>query len=586
MSRQIRVPACPLQATAFACLLLVTSFGAQAQGIPSAPKPFVEELRQQERERTLREQQERNVDTRPQEEARTEDQRLPAQEAPCFRIDRLTLTGERSDSFEWVLDAAAGLRGDDSPMGRCIGTQGVNIVLARLQQALIAKGWVTTRVLATPQDLSQGTLMLTIVPGRIAAIRFAGGTDSGYGATTSLRNAIPAQPGDLLNLRDIEQGLENLKRLPTAEADIQIEPSTAPGAKPGESDLVVKYSRKFPLRTTLSLDDSGTKATGQNQTGATVAWDGPLGLDDLAYVSLNHDAFNHKGSGTYGQTLHYSIPYGDWLLGATASRNGYHQTVAGLTQSYIYSGESRNAEVRLSRLLYRDAKRKTTAALRVQRRSSTSDIDDTEIEIQRRVVSSWEASLNHKEYIGEATLEGTLAWRQGFKDFGALAAPEEAFDEGTSRFRLATAEVSANVPFSLGGQKLRYSGLWRAQWNRTNLAPLDRFAIGGRYTVRGFDGESTLLGDRGFLIRNDLGLAIGQTGAELYVGMGYGQVGGRSTQQLIGTHLAGAVLGVRGEVKAAGTQLTYDVFVGTPISKPEGFRTGKVTAGFNLNFSF
>jgi hemolysin activation/secretion protein len=30
----------------------------------------------------------------------------------------------------------------------------------------------------------------------------------------------------------------------------------------------------------------------------------------------------------------------------------------------------------------------------------------------------------------------------------------------------------------------------------------------------------------------------------------------------------------------------YDFFVGAPISKPEGYRTAKVTLGFNLNASF
>lgn len=50
-----------------------------------------------------------------------------------------------------------------------------------------------------------------------------------------------------------------------------------------------------------------------------------------------------------------------------------------------------------------------------------------------------------------------------------------------------------------------YSGLIRAQWNRTPLTPQDRFAIGGRYTVRGFDGETSLMGERGWLLRNDIG---------------------------------------------------------------------------------
>ena len=578
-----------LRLTVLAAVLLGTGQSAWAQTTPSAPQPFIEEQRQQERERALRAQQERSVDARLPSGGAPAATRLPPSETPCFTIQDIVLDGEMADRFQWLLPAAAQVpttdantTPSDSPIDRCLGTQGINTVLARMQHALVAQGWVTTRVLAAPQDLSPGTLRLTLVPGRIAAIRFADGAASASASSLGLHTAIPAQPGDLLNLRDIEQGLENLKRLPTADADIQIEPSTAPAARTGDSDLVISYRRAFPLRVSLSLDDSGTESTGRTQAGATVAWDGPLGLNDLAYISVNHDAFNHSHQGTQAQTVHYSVPYGYWLLSTTASRNEYHQRVAGLSQDYVYAGESRNAEVRLSRLLYRDASRKTTASIRGFRRASQNYIDDTEIEVQRRVVGGWELGLNHRAFVGEATLDANLAYRHGTGAFGALAAPEEAFGEGSARMRLITADLNLNTPFQLGAQRLRYTAQWRAQWSRTPLTPQDGFAIGGRYTVRGFDGETSLQADRGWLIRNDIGLALGASGAELYAGIDYGTVGGYKARTLLGRQLAGGVLGLRGEVKG----LSYDLFVGAPIHKPEGYRTARVTSGFNLNYRF
>jgi hemolysin activation/secretion protein len=450
-------------------------------------------------------------------------------------------------------------------------------------------------MLAAPQDLSTGTLTLSLVPGRIAAIRLTPDSSATLlGSGALLGSAIPARPGDLLNLRDIEQGLEKLKRAPTAEADIQIEPSTAPNARPGDSDLVVKYVQARKWRVALSLDDSGTKATGRYQAGATVSVDNPFGLNDLFYLSANHSINSHFLSepsyGTEGQTVHYSLPYGYWMLGFTASNSQYHQSVESFNGPINYAGKSNNAEVKLSRLLYRDQGRKTTLALKGFRRESRSIIEDTEVPVQHQVVGGWELGLNHKEFIGEATLEGTLAFKHGTGGFGARTSPQEIYHrdnpaeplDGTSRMKLYTAEVSLNAPFKLGAQKLRYSGLIRAQWNRTPLMSQDRFAIGGRYTVRGFDGETSLMGERGWLIRNDIGWAMGQSGAELYVGADYGHVGGRSTVDLLGRSLAGAVIGVRGQW----SKLNYDFFVGAPISKPEGYRTAKVTLGFNLNASF
>ncbi|WP_307658930.1 ShlB/FhaC/HecB family hemolysin secretion/activation protein [Variovorax paradoxus] len=572
---------------AVAAALVVSPLVALAQQTPTTPQPFVEQQRQQERERALREQNERTVDQRLQAAPPAPTQRIPETESPCFRIDRVLLVGEQSEAFQWAVSDLSGPDGDDSPLGRCLGTAGVNVVLARAQQAAIARGFVTTRVLAAPQDLSAGALILSLVPGRIAAIRLTPDSSSTLlGSSALLATAIPARVGDLLNLRDIEQGLENLKRAPTAEADIQIEPSTAPDARPGDSDLVVKYVQARKVRLTLSLDDSGTEATGRYQAGATVSLDNPFGLNDLFYVSANHNlnghVFSDPAKGTEGQTVHYSLPYGYWMLGLTASNSQYHQRVAGLNQDYVYAGKTNNAEVKLSRLIYRDQRRKTTLALKGFRRESRNFVDDTEVEVQHRVVGGWELGLNHKEFIGDATLEGTLAYKHGTGGFGSIAAPEEAFGEGTSRMRLYTADISLNAPFKLGEQKLRYSGLIRAQWNRTPLTPQDRFAIGGRYTVRGFDGETSLMGERGWLIRNDIGWAMGQSGAELYVGADYGHVGGRSTADLLGRSLAGAVIGVRGQW----SKLSYDFFVGAPISKPEGYRTAKTTFGFNLNASF
>ncbi|WP_436295289.1 ShlB/FhaC/HecB family hemolysin secretion/activation protein, partial [Variovorax sp. LjRoot178] len=94
--------------------------------------------------------------------------------------------------------------------------------------------------------------------------------------------------------------------------------------------------------------------------------------------------------------------------------------------------------------IYRDQRRKTTLGLRGFRRSARNFINDTEIEVQRRVTGGWELGLAHREFIGQATLDANLAYRRGTGAFGALPAPEEAFGEGTSRFRLVSAELGLN----------------------------------------------------------------------------------------------------------------------------------------------
>lgn len=562
--------------------MLFTSL-ASAQILPSTEANAQELLRQQERERILRQQQEPVPDVRLERpQIQVELGRLPADESPCFKIERITLVGDASERFQWTLEAANQAEDGtaDVAVNRCLGARGINLLMKRVQNALVVRGFVTSRVLAEPQDLSQGTLKLTLIAGRIRSIRFTKDSD----ARATLRNAVPARPGDLLNLRDIEQALENFKRVPTSDADIQITPSEGDDARPGDSDLVISWKQGFPFRLNVSADDSGTRSTGKYQGSATISYDHWWTLNDLFYAAFNHDlgGGDQGQRGTHGYTVHYSLPFGYWLLGLTTSRNSYHQAVAGANQTYLYSGESRNGEVRLSRLVYRDAVRKTTLSLRGWSRASRNFIDDTEVEVQRRRMSGWDFGIVHREFIGSATLDLNLDHRRGTGAMNALRAPEEPFGEGTSRPRLFTAGAHLNVPFTLGSQRMRYSGAWRAQWNRTPLVPQDRFSIGGRYTVRGFDGESLLSSERGWLLRNDLGWALGQTGQELYLGVDHGEVGGRSSEMLIGTSLSGAALGLRGGYKG----MAYDLFVGRSIRKPDGFRTASSVAGFNLNWSF
>jgi hemolysin activation/secretion protein len=500
----------------------------------------------------------------------------PVGESPCFPVERIILQGDSDGVFLRFLEPV------DGALGRCLGSGGLNIVIARVQNALVAAGYVTTRVLAPPQDLRTGTLTLTVVPGRIRAVRIvqpADGNAAWHQPTWA--NALPGGPGDILNVRDIEQALENFKRVPTAEADINVEP----GDKPGESDLVIQWRQARPLRFGVSVDDSGARATGRLQGNVTAALDNALGWNDLAHISMGNDLSgdgDNGARGTRNYAAHYSVPFGSWLLSTSASHYRYVQSIAGANQNYEYSGTSTNADIKLSRMVYRDASRKLSLFGRVYRRASENFIDDTEVEVQRRRMAGYELGLTHKEFIGQATLEATVSYRHGAQILGAIPAPEELFGEGTARPRIISADVALNVPFSVGGANLHYLGLLRGQSSSSSLIPQDRFAIGGRYTVRGFDGESNLLAARGWLLRNDISAPLGDSGQQLFVGLDYGAVSGPETQYLAGTQLAGAVIGMRGQWQ----RLQYEVFVGKPISKPDAFDTASVTSGFSLSMSF
>lgn len=574
----VRAAACCVAlAVGWACALLGQSAVAQVLPVPPvSPQDAQERRRAEERDGQLRERLQPLREAEPGAIDGPLNARLPEAESPCFVIDHVELNGDGHDQFAWVLDHLAGPDGLDGPQGRCLGSAGVLLVVQRAQNALVQRGFVTSRALVAPQELGAGRLVITLVPGRIRRVVF----DDPVPGRANAANALPARAGDLLNLRDIEQALENFKRVPTVEADIRIEPAPEPGL----SDLHIRWTQGLPVRLSLTLDDAGSKGTGRYQTSASLSLDNPLALNDLFYIGIQGDLGGGDPGrrGTSGRSLHYSVPFGHYLLALDLGRNGYHQSVAGASQDYTYRGTSESQGVTLTRLLHRGADHKTSVQFQFFARQSRNFIDDTEIEVQRRRVGGWQLGVGHRAHLGAGTLDLNLSHRRGTGAFNALRAPEEAFDEGTSRFVLWQADARWQWPFRWGDQPLRYSGQWRAQINRTPLSPQERFAIGGRHTVRGFDGESSLSADRGWLLRQEVAVPLADSGQAFFIGLDHGQVDGPSADRLVGTRLTGAVLGMRGNVSA----LQYEWFAGWPLHRPDGFRTENTALGFLLSADF
>ena len=490
-------------------------------------------------------------------------------ETPCFPIRNVTLTGQDALPRWLPLQRIA-----DQAQGRCLGGKGINLLMSTMQNRLVDHGWITTRVLAPTQDLKSGTLKLAIVPGYIRHVRLTEDSDD----YIQLYSSFPAHEDNLLDLRDIEQGLENLQRLPTVEASMEI----VPGEQPGESDVVITRKQSKMWRLGLSLDDAGTETTGRYQGGVTLSLDNPFSLSDLLYVSASHDLNDHGGKGSKNYTGHYSVPFGYWTLGVTGSDYDYHQTVAGQNQDYRYSGKSKNLDIQLSRVLHRSGSQKTTLTADVLARETRNYVDDTEVGVQRRQTAGWRLGLQHRHYIGQASVDAGVSYQRGTRWFGAQPAPEEAFGEATALSKILQLNAQLDLPFEIGTQQFRYNVQYLRQISNTPLTPQDQFAIGNRWTVRGFDGERTLNASHGWYVRNDLGWSTPLPNQELYLGADYGEVGGYSSDPLIGKHLAGGVVGLRGSAFNTG----YDLFAGTPFSKPDGFHTSSLTLGFNLNWSW
>lgn len=582
-----------LQQAVFACMLstLAVSAAAQHQGLAEQIQQH-QMQRQQQHQQQFQQSQQAEPHITLDKPAPVPASTLVPHETPCFPVHHIVLAGDVAEKFQFALDKA--LQQGRFQAGMCLGAQGINHFMTLTQNAVIDRGYTTTRILAAPQNLQSGKLEFVVLPGKVNRIRI---DDSQEQHTHALRiaafqNEFPIRPGSILNLRDIEQGLENMKRLPTAEADIQIVPIPH---QPDTSDIVVRWQqRAIPYRVSLGLDDTGSKSTGKYQASLTLSADNPFGLSDMFYASygrhIGHapSRYNADGQGvqsrTHNTTIHYSVPWGNWLWSFNHSNYRYHQAVAGLSEVYDYNGRSRSSDIGFTRLLHRDATRKTHLTGKLWMRDTRSYINDAEVEVQRKKTGGWMLGIQHKEYIGHTTLGLALHYKRGTRLGNALPAAEEDFGEGTGKMKILTADADLNLPFALGQHQLQYDTKLHAQWNRSPLLTQDQIAIGGRNTVRGFDGEISLSAERGWYWRNELAWQY-QPRHSFYIAADMGHVSGRSAAHLLGQTLAGTAIGLRGTFHKAGS-LSYDLFIGTPLKKPQHFRTKPVSAGINIQYTY
>ena len=505
-------------------------------------------------------------------------------ETPCFRID--TFDVEVPDTLPEAVRAkgASALPMDRFAFlhdwlrpyeGQCIGKQGLDMLTKGLQGAILSRGYITTRVLLPTQDLSKGSLKFALIPGVIRHLKFADEATRG-----TWKTAFPSRDSNVLQLRDLEQGLEQMKRVPNQDATMQI----VPGASPGESDVVVTVTRTKPWSLVVSADNSGTDATGRYIGNVSLGLYDLLGLNDVLSAGFNQDLqFGNHDLGTHGWNASYSVPWGYWTGTLYGYTNTYYQQVAGVNQTFVSSGNAQTAGLKLERVIHRSQNDVSGIEFQLIKRFGASFIEDTEIPQQHRDNTFIEAGLTNRHYFGAAQFDGTLAYRQGI---GWLAAMPSSASGPTYYFHMATLDANLSVPFAVAGQAFRYLGTLHGQFTDDELNYIDDLTMGSRYTVRGFNGQTMLAAEKGFYWRNELQYPLGQTGQVLYAGIDYGHLWGPSTAFLAGTQLAGAAIGLKGSVPSRFGAYSYDVFAGTPIYAPSGFPAQSVTLGFQVTAQF
>lgn len=447
------------------------------------------------------------------------------------------------------------------------------------QRKLLDKGYVTSQVYIPEQNLNAGTLQFMVMPGRVEDIRYSASSAHG-----PWRTAFSVRPGDILNIRDVEQGLEQMKRVSSQSVTMKL----LPGTSVGTSIIELSIKQDKPVHGSISFDNSGLESTGVYQGSFTSSFDQVFRANDTFTMSLSGD-LSGSGSikGTRAASLNYVIPHGKDTFSVSFSKSRYHQTIQSNPYDFTYSGKSTTMKAKWNHVWSRTQREKRAFDISISTRHNHRFINDMEIPVQALRTTSMEFGISNRKYIGNATLYSRLGFQWGI---GALGAQPEhkasvAMGGPTSRYHMWLVDVDYRKPFIMGHRPASFTSSFHGQWVQggKRVYSVDTINIGNRYSIYGFDGEYTLMGDSGWYVRNEVSSVIPRLNTEVYLGLDVGAVYGKSTESLVGKTIAGTALGIRGNYASG---LLFDAFVSTPLYKPQGYHTKKFYSGFTVGYRF
>ena len=466
--------------------LLALGLGAALPAF--AATPGEQDIIRERQDRLLLEQQRRLEELRDLPGQQTPEPATPATpDTRCFAIDSIEIKG--ADQLSQA-DREALVK---PWLGQCLGVEQLNALLKAITDHYLARGLVTSRAYLPQQDLSTRHLEIQVVEGRLEGL-------NGNGVSPrELAMTFPGAVGELLNLRDIEQMVDQLNRLPSNQTKREL----VPGSRVGGSTVQVGNTPKKPWRASVSRNNDGQLATGEQQWGYGLEWDSPLGLADQLMLRGGRDAVSDHQRTSHNEMLFYNLPWGWWNFSYSYSQSAYRSRAEANTFTFKQTGDTQNHQLRAERVIHRDSLSKTSLNTGIAYLRSNNYIEGSRLENSSNRLSEAQFGINHGRRVGSAFINLDLGMQQGIGAFDAQADRQAQHSDPDARYRKYSLTLSYLQPFSLWGENFSFSSLATGQRSEDPLYSPQRLSLGGLSSVRGYKDQS-LTGDSGGYWRNDL----------------------------------------------------------------------------------
>lgn len=455
-------------------LVIPSAYGANPTIIPDPGERFLQQQQQRKNQELLE---------RTQPPTKVKQLRSPEikKKEKCLPIDHITLKDAVHLSSKERHRILAPYEGS------CMGGTNINKLIVDITNYYISKGYVTTRTYIPKQNLSSKGLILNVIPGKVESISL--NKNKTWKDRMQARMAFPHLKGKLLNLRDSEQGIDQINRLPSSSASLQL----WPGQEVGGTEILVTNQRKDTLRGTIAYDNGGQSATGRDRMTLGIEEDHLLGLSEtlgLYYIGSND---------TNALAFNGSIPYGYWTLSGTSSYSDYLSLLEGSAELF---GTTWNNSIKLDRVVYRDTiiKASVYGALNVKESSRLIN----EVILSPQPLTVLRTGITGLWHMKKGVLNFDAAYSQGVTMFGAIEDPDQLADDvPRAQFHKLDGILSYYRPLAYGALRSSIN----AQYSFDPLYSSEQLNMGDNSTVRGFTG-SQVSGDSGIYNRNEWSVPI------------------------------------------------------------------------------
>lgn len=379
-------------------------------------------------------------------------------------------------------------------VGQCLTANDLNRLLSDITNSYLNRGYVTTRAYLPVQDLQTGVLQIQVIEGRLEGIE-----GRNLSSTVEISMSSPARIGERLNLRELEQLIDQLSRLPSRQVTLEL----TPGDEVGGSQVILQGQKFKPWRVALNRHNDGQRSTGEQQWGLNFVWDSPLGLADQLSLRGSGDAVSdrYQHSATHG--FSYSLPYGWWTFNYFYNHSYYRTKTYMHGFSFELDGVSTTQALTAERVLHRDAVSKTALSLGLNHLRSRNYLDNHRLDVSSQRLTEQQISFNHGRRIGPAFINLDLAYQRGIGALDAQRAGHPQVGEPVARYNKYTLTASYLHPFQFLGERFSFDSVFSAQRSEDVLFSPQRFSLGGLYSIRGFK-EQSVSGNSGYYLRNQL----------------------------------------------------------------------------------